>query len=181
MDTATKLKEMFIEPINHYSGDSGSIYGYRYEDNKKNGVPDDKFIILSDEPKVDLSDIFFNTYWLLNQYCEYDEAKTQKLQELGLQEWELNNGMDKLEAEYTYNMDLCISQDFIFHGYENMFSERFIVIELHNGCDARTGFTDPVVFECNDPEYLFMTTNEDLEMEIPYIEDQYNIEINNDL
>ena len=177
MDTEAKLREMFIEPISHYSGDSGGIYGYQYEKNKKDGISEEPFIIASNEKDVHFSDIFFNTFYLLNQYCNFKEDETKKLQKIGIDEWELNNGMDKLEDGYTYNLDLPISQDFLWRGYENMYGERFLVIMLHNGCDARAGFTEPVLFECEFPEEIFCVSNEYLFEMKDIIADDYNINI----
>ena len=121
--------------------------------------------------------IFFNTFYLLNQYCNFKEDETKKLQKIGIDEWELNNGMDKLENGYTYNLDLPLSQDFLWRGYENMFSEKFLLIELHNGCDARAGFTEPVLFECEFPEEIFCVSNEYLFEMKDIIADDYNINI----
>ena len=177
MNTEEKLKEMFTEPVSHYSGDSGGIYGYMYEKNKKDGISEEPFIIASDEKDVHFSDIFFNTFYLLNQYCNFKEDETKKLQKIGIDEWELNNGMDKLENGYTYNLDLPLSQDFLWRGYENMFSEKFLLIELRNGCDARAGFTEPVLFECELPEEIFCVSNEYLFEMKDMIENDYNINI----
>ena len=177
MDTETKLREMFTEEIIHYSGDSGGIYGYQYEKNKKDGISENQFIIASDTKDVDIYDIFFNTFYLLKENCEYMEDETKKLQKMGLDEWELNNGMDKLEDGYTYNLDLPISQDFLWRGYENMYGEKFLVIMLHNGCDARAGFTEPVLFQCDYPEEIFCATDELLYDMKDMIALNYNINI----
>ena len=57
-----------------------------------------------------------------------------------------------------------------------MFSEYIVVIQLHNGCDARAGFSRPYVF-MGDMEIVAMCSLEDLKENIERIEEEYNIKI----
>jgi hypothetical protein len=48
----------------------------------------------------------------------------------------------------TYNSENCLSQDFIFHYFENRDTDEiFVILQIHGGCDARGGYTAPKIFE----------------------------------
>jgi hypothetical protein len=54
------------------------------------------------------------------------------------------------QVAYTYNApDNILSQDILFveFAYRN---RNFMIVSTHQGCDARHGFSDPVVFEMKD-------------------------------
>jgi len=53
---------------------------------------------------------------------------------------------------YTYNDQSLLSQDIVFNQFSHDHMD-YAIIQIHNGCDARGGFTRPRVFECD--EYLF--------------------------
>ena len=46
---------------------------------------------------------------------------------------------------YTYNYENALSQDVHYTVYEHE-DETYAVVSIHNGCDARSGFTTPRVF-----------------------------------
>jgi len=49
---------------------------------------------------------------------------------------------------YTYNDQALLSQDIIFNQFTT--DHDLVILQIHNGCDARGGFTNPRVFECDD-------------------------------
>lgn len=55
---------------------------------------------------------------------------------------------------YTYNMENCLSQD--FQAAEiTLESGEYVVLMIHNGCDARGGFTEPRIFKVRGEGNLF--------------------------
>jgi hypothetical protein len=67
-------------------------------------------------------------------------------------------GRDSVRQNYTYNDENILDQDFVHwaftidadgpvpYGLEDGCT--YVIIMAHNGCDARWGFTAPVIFEC---------------------------------
>lgn len=51
-------------------------------------------------------------------------------------------GNEKTWSGYTYNSENSLSQDFIWYKRGD-----WVFIQIHNGCDARGGFTVPVIFK----------------------------------
>lgn len=49
---------------------------------------------------------------------------------------------------YTYNDQALLSQDIVFHQFST--DHDLVILQIHNGCDARGGFTSPRVFECDE-------------------------------
>jgi hypothetical protein len=60
---------------------------------------------------------------------------------------------DRIHRDNTYNHENSLSQDFIFTTFGD-----FVVIEIHNGCDARGGYTKPRIFKYHE-ECLFDIEN----------------------
>lgn len=66
----------------------------------------------------------------------------------------------------TYNMETMLSQviqyHFIHYGndLDNMYDNAYIVLQIHNGCDVRGGYTSPRIFRIADIDqwYLSMAT-----------------------
>jgi len=50
---------------------------------------------------------------------------------------------------YTYNDQALLSQDIVFHQFSHDHID-YAIIQIHNGCDARGGFTRPRIFECDE-------------------------------
>jgi len=49
---------------------------------------------------------------------------------------------------YTYNDQALLSQDIVFHQFST--DHDLVILQIHNGADARGGFTSPRVFECDE-------------------------------
>ena len=50
---------------------------------------------------------------------------------------------------YTYNDQSLLSQDIVFNQFSHDHTD-YVILQIHNGCDARGGFTSPRVFECDE-------------------------------
>jgi hypothetical protein len=123
-------------------------------------------------------------HWLVNHYnftLEYREDLQTQLDKIGednpdqyysddiemfLTQYAETNDITGLYGDnsrlcssgYTYNEENSFSQDFIFHYFENEDTdERFVILQIHGGCDARGGFTAPKIFEVDtdDGAYWF--------------------------
>jgi len=64
--------------------------------------------------------------------------------------WECSNG----QGIYTYNEETILSQDIIYCPFnadlDGCGAKQYILLSIHNGCDARGGFTNYKVFQVND-------------------------------
>ncbi len=59
---------------------------------------------------------------------------------------------------YTYNSKNSLDQDFavsLLIGNEEFYGEQYAIVRTHNGCDARGGFSEPVVALVRDIEYFY--------------------------
>jgi hypothetical protein len=70
------------------------------------------------------------------------------------------------EAQYSYNWDNHLSQDIQFIGFRGEDSRSYVVLQVHNGCDARGGLTSPYVFalQTSEDEDTFLMAQQDLDL-----------------
>ena len=65
----------------------------------------------------------------------------------------------EIESEgNTYNFDNDLSQDFQFITFE-IDRESYVIFQLHNGADARGGYTSSQVFKICDIDYFYIGMN----------------------
>lgn len=77
------------------------------------------------------------------------------------------------ERDNTYNYDSDLSQDIILQFYEIDSDNRYVLIQIHNGADARGGHTDAKLFKCSEPYIInpyIMEHLDQLELEELYNE-----------
>lgn len=77
------------------------------------------------------------------------------------------HGFKTSELDNTYNYDCMLSQVFTYsYIYDTLKGSEdypeYILIQLHNGCDVRGGYTAPRIFEFNEFE-SFMSAQHDLD------------------
>lgn len=73
----------------------------------------------------------------------------------------------------TYNYDTILSQNIqysIFHS--NKFNADFIILQTHNGCDVRGGYSTPYIFQLDDVG-SFLIAQSDLSADEIYLEDTH--------
>lgn len=162
--TERKLAEMFMERVPTNLLDSGLVYGYNFDYNREHPVweqPESsvEFGVFSDgDLDINLS---LNTYKLLASQLEYDEEADKKFQEWRKQwddkeedSWEAHleelpaldeydNTPAKWITGYTYNEETLLDQQIVYWWCPR---STYVIIQVHNGCDARCGFTQPVLF-----------------------------------
>lgn len=61
-------------------------------------------------------------------------------------------------CHYTYNEENCLSQDYQYYLFQDDYNTEYIALMIHNGCDARGGFTKPVIFEVREDSF-YMTND----------------------
>lgn len=175
------FEEILTEPISKYLGDSGRTYGYIYEKNRENGIlkgyqecdfyRDDENKECELYPTIPLYDFLkyncLETYWSNSiQEMIENKAKENNISMYNIQKIEKicqdlfnDDGITNIKWKNTYNYDNKLSQNiqFLTFNYEGL---DYVLLQIHNGCDIRSGYTYPQVFELNDIEYFFMGTND---------------------
>ena len=57
--------------------------------------------------------------------------------------------------EYTYNYDNSLSQDIQYVSLGDTYDCNIIALAIHNGADARGGFTDYKIFKIDEDNFYF--------------------------
>ena len=166
--TERKLAGMFMEHIPTCILDSGDAFGYAYQRNRAEPVwlrPDARFEFCIRDGKVDIVP-YVNTYKDLANQLIYDEDVDAKFQEWRKQKFEDGESWEEhlkefvhpktgktyshWLSEYTYNIENPFDQNFIWYmispDYHYICNDNVVILQIHNGCDARGGFTEPVMF-----------------------------------
>lgn len=171
-ETEKKLAEMFMQHTATSILDSGSAYGYNYQRSRENPEwekPESYAEFGVYNWGLDVA-LWNSTYKLLSRQLNYNpewDAQFQKwwpqFYERG-ESWEehleefldpetgdpcketdnLSSGRDHWLSDYTYNSDNLLDRNIIYYKFND-----FVIIQIHNGCDARGGFTNPVLFQIN--------------------------------
>ena len=152
---------MLREPVPHGLMDSGAIYGYNHDENSKKDIensPDFRIVDYDGKPQAVQS-----LYAFLTEHLVYDHDMTCKLYRFALSEqmerkpWlqcmevfcsERHNP----EAEYgfgaanTCNFPNTLDQDIQYDTFEDDDGRRYVVVQVHGGCDLMRGYTEPKVF-----------------------------------
>ena len=155
------IKEMLVENTGCSILDSGGAYGRGWEKNRHRNFDKEEAVILdicSDEVNIG-----YNIYHYLVNFLDISEESERlntKLQQLIAQSedsymQDIDNFLEQVEErDYTnegitntYNYDTLLSE-ILQYGIliNNETDEHFIILQIHNGCDARGGYTKPRIF-----------------------------------
>jgi len=141
--------------------DSGDAYGRHHEKNSKKSLDDflnesvveyDRFMQM---PTINVFHFLNNQPFEIDSICEY----FNKLN-VGCDNWDSDLygvsreaeefletfGAELNEADNTYNHEHHLSQELQFM-YIDINNEDYILIQLHQGCDVRGGYTDARLFK----------------------------------
>ena len=171
--TEQKLAEMLTENTGRHMLDSGGAYGRHWERNQER-----KF---EDEPATNFTadkygiEVTHNLYHWLSERLEFDE-KMNKLwedfcdtpeqedlywyenKENFLTEHLTHIGYDidveRIEGINTYNGEDMLSQTIQYNIFE-CDNVQYVMLEIHQGCDVRGGYTAPVIFEVLEDRALW--------------------------
>ena len=159
------LYNMFIEDTGIHMLDSGMSNNRHWQQNQKLKIDDfvnREMVTYNKEYDYHSVDTFQFLYNALNVDKDTDELN--KLfdefinREENKDECYLTNIYDflsdLLEMEYdkidnTYNFNETLTQDFQFGIFEYNNNE-YVILQIHNGCDVRGGYTKPYIFKIDD-------------------------------
>lgn len=177
------VDNLLKEPIAHHLCDSGGAYGYIYERNQEEGYlkglnpveeyTDDKnqertleitipvydylkYNLEKDEETVELQKELFerfkqNGFEPYEIFCVSNWLKSPEGEAFGIE----GTGFTSLDYTNTYNSDEYISQTLLYVCFR-IDGEDYTLLEVHNGCDVRSGYTAPQLFKVKDIEYFIM-------------------------
>lgn len=180
VDIKKVVDEMLKEEIGKHMCDSGGAYGYQYEKNREKGY-------LKGLCKVDeytnkeagerTLEVTIPVYDLLTYNLLYDEDALCKEKQLycKLKKQEINpysiwevkevientfsKGIMPIDWINTYNYEEYVSQTLQFCPFKSD-GEDYILLQVHNGCDVRSGYTKPRVFKVKDITYFLAGLND---------------------
>ena len=163
-ETQRVLSSMLVEPTGISILDSGGAYGRNWERNKDKTVQD--FI---DEPEVTannwyptLSSFHYCDHWLEfaeeldTEFFEWVEANDDNdspwlvlMEEFA--DKKHYSSWQEVQSINTYNSDNILSQTLQYVEFTNEEDdERYVLLQIHGGCDVRGGYTKPRIFRCLD-------------------------------
>lgn len=174
------IKNMMCEDTGRNLLDSGDAYGRHYEENQ-NGImtgPQKIDFWTDGEKETELNPIVplydFLTYSLeideeaniynnrfynyigahdLDPYSVVDIEDTIKV--IGEE-----SGYGKMEMINTYNYECHLSQTIQFMLFDDGYGNTYVCLQIHNGCDVRSGYTLPKIFYVKEPEYFITGTTD---------------------
>ena len=150
MKTAEVLSAMFRENTGSHLLDSGDVYGRHWEQNQVRDVALDPPVWLDSD-----GDLHISAYHYCLDRLTYDEVEDAKFQSF------LNENRTKgyyaLMQEYagcrghnTYNYENALTQVLQFVVWRQDERHSFVLLQIHNGCDVRGGYTRPRVFRADE-------------------------------
>lgn len=178
------INKMLVQSIDKHLGDSGGAYGYQYERNRDNGILKGYNPIEFDIDENNKETTLYPTtpiYDFLTTCLTVDEETEQIYHDLidicNANDFTFNYGVDienelkmlgffpnayvttKISWDNTYNYDNVLSQNILFCMFSNDDND-FVLLSIHNGCDARCGYTYPKVFKVDDINYFIKSIEE---------------------
>ena len=72
------------------------------------------------------------------------------------------SGYGKMEMINTYNYECHLSQTIQFMLFDDGYGNTYVCLQIHNGCDVRSGYTLPKIFYVKEPEYFITGTTDAL-------------------
>ncbi|KKL58045.1 hypothetical protein LCGC14_2229330 [marine sediment metagenome] len=169
MSTSKKIIAMLKENTGKHFLDSGGNNNRGWQKNQVRTFKNEKSCNLEISTYNDTLevDITFNIYHYLNAFLELNLA-TRYLNTRFKKFCNLDNDAsylalmegfckENLKVEFntinTYNYDNLLSQ-VIQYVHFNWDNKEFIILQVHNGCDVRGGYTVPCVFEITNLDYF---------------------------
>lgn len=177
-----KLKEMLCESTGAHILDSGGAYGRHWEENRSKNFDEIPAIRLNighdDDNKVNELYFTINVYHFLKNCLEMPD-KNDPILKLWKKWVKKKEGywLEVMESfpeylaentkmpigEYghpqvynTYNGECCLSQ-VLQYLYFEADGRAYVLLQIHNGCDVRGGYTDPELFYTD--ESIFRNTD----------------------
>ena len=160
------ITEMLHEPTGVAICDSGGVYGRHWQRNQQ--IKDfgklSRFVYTIDDDGHIQGTI--NIYHFLTERLVVDKLSNELTDTLnepvppGMAIEELidyleNKEWEKVYGENSYNRESLLSQVIQYDIMESPEGDFYVILQIHNGCDVRGGYTKPRVFKmkCIDWEY----------------------------
>jgi hypothetical protein len=171
-ETIEIIKSQLLENTGKSFLDSGDFYGRNYERNQKNGIDLNPLKIDKYGVTINVA-AYMNTMLDRNDVCEKIE---NHFKEKDIYLGYYNGDEINLELENHFDVDfngyLCSENWFNTYNYDNDLSqtlqgvifeidkESYCILETHNGCDVRGGYSAGRVYLIRDIDYFFNTNVE---------------------
>lgn len=161
--TSELLKSMFTEPTAHHLCDSGGIYGRAY---RQNATRD-----FAAEPQAKITigkwglEVSVNTFQHLEACLELDDL-CEEFNALSCDAWdsEKADGISEDQERWLTHRGFTFDGDtWNSYNWDNMFDqtlqgtkllnaedEEYVLLQIHGGCDVRSGYTDAKLFKIQD-------------------------------
>jgi hypothetical protein len=179
--------DMLKENTGQHMLDSGGAYGRHWQRNQIRDFEKEPVVFMHLEGDAETGEIkemwgTYNLYWFIQNFLYLDKdttylntkfrkfATSEKMKrepwEDCLDQFTKKEGGNREYGEYTYNRgsECILSQDIIYDvmtfPLPDDREEQFICLRIHNGCDARGGFTAPYFFKCDDPDYFVIAQSQ---------------------
>jgi hypothetical protein len=169
------IDKLLKEPITHYLGDSGGAYGYQYEKNQKEGYltglnPVEEYTNGNERTiEITIPIYDFLTYNLSKSEdtSNFEKELFKAFKENGFEPSEIyeveeylkstegieETGLLPIKYYNTYNGEEFLSQTLLFCIFSANEND-YVLLEVHNGCDVRSGYTSLQLFKIKDTEYF---------------------------
>lgn len=159
-ETESVLHDLLTENTGAHILDSGGAYGRAWEKNRK--------IVDFRSQKIHQHEDYItkSLFNFLNEHLTYDSKLDKKFHEfannktnkdkpwsecieLFKEKYNEKDGYISGIGGYTYNEETALNQDFVYEVLQ-IDGEYYYIIQTHNGCDARGGFSTPRIFSGED-------------------------------
>jgi len=176
-ETERIIHKMLTENTGAHILDSGSAYGRHWEGNRL--VTDFRktpAVIVRVESE-DWISVVYNVFHYLNNFLEYDKEMDKKFHKFAnsdeyrnkpwlvcMKDFVVVNRYHRFGTVNTYNYDNILSQVLqyvIFAEDDDIYENPRVILQTHNGCDVRGGYSTPHVFIVRDIDY-FISAQHDI-------------------
>jgi len=181
LNTNNMIKQLLYQNTGKHGLDSGDYYGRHWQQNQGRDF--------EEEPEVELSfsheyiDYTRSVYHFLINTLDYDRTLTESLYDFSdklddkylnwgevIEKWLEENNYHSIHHNNTYNGECNLSQSLLYNLItkeeygSDLYDTDFIILQIHNGCDIRGGYTDPVIFT-GDIDYFLMFSDGSIQCE----------------
>lgn len=173
--TEERIDKLLKENTGSHFLDSGGAYGRHWQRNQDRDFskePACSVHLRTEGEEITEFWVTYNLFHFLRNFLEWDETAQKYEKEFyefaGSDEMKDETWEDCLDAfckskkwevergDYTYNHENILSQDIIYNPFEDENGDRFMIIRVHGGADARGGFTAPAFFSGVSGDYFYI-------------------------
>lgn len=169
MKTKELIYKMLTESTGAHPGDSGGAYGRHWERNQKKSFED-----FDNEPE-EVYTLYKKGKWIERRVSVFHylsqlelDALCDQFNSMPCEDWDSDYyGMSRAQQDFlednheiiwgrvfnTYNGDSDLSQ--VLQGqWLEIFGEQYLLLQIHQGCDVRGGYTDAKLFKTREDYFI---------------------------